>query len=47
MDIPANSKTCPICEYEFPGYSTTTKLVALILAILFLMGFVMAVIGYF
>jgi uncharacterized protein (UPF0212 family) len=46
MDIDAASKECPICGYEFPGYSTTTKLVALMLALLFLLGSVIAIIGY-
>ena len=46
MDIDAGSKECPICGYEFPGYSTSTKLVAFLLAILFLLGAVIAVIRY-
>lgn len=47
MDIDAKSKECPICGYEFPGYSTTTKLVAFALAMVFLLAFVLAIIGYF
>jgi hypothetical protein len=46
MDIDAASKECPICGYAFPGYTTTTKLVALMLALLFLLGSVIAIIGY-
>ena len=33
MDIDEDSKECPICGYEFPSYSRSFKLVALLLAI--------------
>lgn len=47
MEIDARSKECPVCGYELPGYSTGTKLVAFLLALLFLLGFILAVIGYY
>lgn len=47
MNIDASSKVCPICGYEFPGYTTSTRLVAFLLAILMLIGVILAVIGYF
>jgi hypothetical protein len=47
MEIDAEAKECPICGYEFPGYSTSMKLVALILALIFLLSFILVVIGYF
>jgi hypothetical protein len=36
MEIDATNKTCPICGYEFPRVSTNLKVVALLLALLFL-----------
>jgi hypothetical protein len=47
MEIDAKSKECPICGYEFPGYSPAVKWTALILAIIFLLSFLLAVRGYF
>lgn len=38
MQIDADSKECPICNYEFPqGFSSITKWIALLLAALFLL----------
>jgi predicted amidophosphoribosyltransferase len=36
MEIDAKSKACPICGYEFPSRNASLKVVALILALLFL-----------
>jgi hypothetical protein len=47
MEIDANAKECPICGYEFPRYSAPTKMVALLLALLFLLSSIVAIIAYF
>lgn len=36
MQIDAKSKQCPVCNYEFPSTNSGLKLVALLLALLFL-----------
>ncbi len=36
MEIDADKKTCPICGYEFTGFSPWIKWVAIGLVILFL-----------
>jgi hypothetical protein len=36
MEIDAKAKTCPICDYEFPGISLAWKLLAVLLVLLFL-----------
>jgi predicted amidophosphoribosyltransferase len=47
MEIDPESKICPICGYEFPGYSSSTKLIALLLALLFLVMAIIGAIKYF
>ncbi len=39
MEVDDKGKECPVCGYEFPDYSKTFKLVALILVLLFLLMF--------
>jgi hypothetical protein len=46
MEIDAASKECPICGYEFPSYSPAMKWTALILALIFLLSFILAVRSY-
>lgn len=41
MEIDAKSKECPICGYEFADYSSGVKWVALLLALLFLLFFLL------
>lgn len=36
MQVDAGSKTCPICGYEFAGFSSGVKWVAILLILLFL-----------
>lgn len=37
MEVDVKSKTCPICGYEFTGFSSGYKWVAILLIILFLL----------
>ncbi|MBL0741473.1 hypothetical protein [Chryseolinea lacunae] len=37
MEVDANSKTCPICSYEFPPKARGLKWVAFLLAIFLLL----------
>ncbi len=37
MEIPGDSKVCPICGYEFPSGSPGLKWIALLLALFFLL----------
>lgn len=37
MQINASSKRCPICDYEFPSTNKGLALVALLLAVFFLL----------
>jgi RNA polymerase subunit RPABC4/transcription elongation factor Spt4 len=37
MEIDANLKCCPVCNYEFPRTSNLLKWTALLLALLFLL----------
>lgn len=36
MQIDANSKRCPVCDYEFPSSNLGLKWVAILLALIFL-----------
>lgn len=36
MEVDANSKVCPICSYEFTGFSPGIKGIAILLIIVFL-----------
>ncbi|HEY9489309.1 MAG TPA: zinc ribbon domain-containing protein [Chryseosolibacter sp.] len=36
MEIDANAKRCPVCDYEFPTNNVTLKWAAVLLALLFL-----------
>jgi len=47
MEIDPDSKVCPICGYEFPGYTSSTKLIAFFLALLFLVMAIIGAIRYF
>lgn len=38
MDVEAKSKTCPICNYEFPERDPAVKWVAILLIIAILVG---------
>ena len=40
MEIDANSKVCPICNYEFPQANKSYKWIAILLIILFLLYFI-------
>jgi RNA polymerase subunit RPABC4/transcription elongation factor Spt4 len=37
MDVDANSKVCPVCQYEFTRQGGALKWTALLLALLFLL----------
>ena len=37
MEVDARSKECPVCGYEFTGYSTGFKWVAVVLILIFLL----------
>ena len=37
MEVDADSKTCPICGYEFPARSETLKWIAIALVLLLLL----------
>jgi RNA polymerase subunit RPABC4/transcription elongation factor Spt4 len=37
MEIDAESKRCPVCDYEFPSMNSGLKWVAIVLALLFLL----------
>lgn len=39
MEIDAKCKVCPICAYEFPGYSSGMKWAAIILIVVILAYF--------
>jgi hypothetical protein len=41
MDIPSDSKTCPVCGYEFPRSNNGLRWIALALAILFMLYFIL------
>ena len=41
MEVDAKSKICPVCSYEFPGYSLPVKWVAVLLLVLLLLYFVL------
>ncbi|ELR68553.1 hypothetical protein C900_00294 [Fulvivirga imtechensis AK7] len=41
MEIDAKSKECPICGYEFPGFSRGIQWVAILLIILILLFFIL------
>jgi RNA polymerase subunit RPABC4/transcription elongation factor Spt4 len=41
MEIDAKEKICPICSYEFAEHSSAVKWVALLLALLFLLYFLL------
>jgi RNA polymerase subunit RPABC4/transcription elongation factor Spt4 len=36
MEVNADSKTCPVCGYEFPRVTIGLKLIALLLALIIL-----------
>ncbi|RMG27720.1 MAG: hypothetical protein D6730_06590 [Bacteroidetes bacterium] len=39
MQVDANSKTCPICQYEFTGgFSPALKWIAIVLLIIFVLS---------
>lgn len=40
MTVDAKSKECPVCGYEFTGYSVQIKWVAILLVIMFLLYFI-------
>jgi len=37
MEVDAESKTCPVCHYEFTNHSMGIKFVAILLVLLFLL----------
>jgi hypothetical protein len=37
MEIDAGSKVCPVCSYEFPATNRGLKIVAFLLALMFLL----------
>lgn len=37
MEIEAGLKTCPICQYEFPRYSTSMRWTAILLVVVLLL----------
>jgi hypothetical protein len=41
MDIDADLKVCPICQYEFPQQNHAIQWVAILLIIIFLLYFIL------
>jgi RNA polymerase subunit RPABC4/transcription elongation factor Spt4 len=37
MEVDRNHKVCPVCGYEFTDYAASTKWIALLLIIIFLL----------
>ncbi|MEN8251920.1 MAG: hypothetical protein ABFS32_23570 [Bacteroidota bacterium] len=41
MNIDADAKICPICQYEFPSSNRSYQLLAIILLIIFILFFIL------
>ena len=41
MEVDADSKECPVCGYEFTGYPTSYKWIAILLILVFLLYFIL------
>ncbi|MCW5911355.1 MAG: hypothetical protein KIT62_09790 [Cyclobacteriaceae bacterium] len=37
MEVEVNNKVCPICGYEFPGFSPAMRWIAILLAVALLL----------
>ncbi|UII32491.1 zinc ribbon domain-containing protein [Fulvivirga ulvae] len=41
MEVEADSKVCPVCGYEFPGFGKGIQWVAILLVLLMLLFFIL------
>ncbi len=41
MEVDSKNDSCPICGYEFPDYSRSFKLIAVLLVLIFILFFLL------